>query len=47
MNILHTGSKSLMQRGFFTNAEDDLLPALGFLCGLHNFCNFVIIFSLM
>ena len=36
-----------MQRGFFTNSVGDLLPALGFLGGLYNFCNFVIIFSLM
>ena len=32
-----------MQR-FFTKSAGDLLPALRFLGGLHNFCNFVIIF---
>ena len=30
-----------------TNSAGDLLPALGFLGGLYNFCNFVIIFSLI
>ena len=47
MNILCTGDKSLVQRGFFTNSAGNLLPALGFLGGLYNFCNFVIIFCLM
>ena len=47
MNILHAGNKSPMQRGFFTISTGDLLLALGFLGGLYNFCNFVIIFSLM
>ena len=47
MNILRTGDKSPVQRGFFTNSAGDLLPALGFLGGLYNFCSFVIIFSLM
>ena len=47
MNILHAGDKSPVQRGFLTNSMGDLLPALGFLGGLYNFCNFVIIFSLM
>ena len=32
MNILHAG-----RRGFFTNSAGDLLLALGFLGGLHNF----------
>ena len=36
-----------MQRGFFKNSVGDLLPALRFLGGLHNFCNFVVIFSLI
>ena len=31
----------------FGNSAADLLPVLGFLGGLYNFCNFVIIFSLM
>ena len=31
MNILHTGDKSPVDRGFFTNSVLDLLPALGFL----------------
>ena len=44
MNILCMGDKSPVQRGFFTNSMRDLLPALGFLGGLYNFCNFVIIF---
>ena len=44
MNILCMGDKSPVQRGFFTNNMRDLLPALGFLGELYNFCNFVIIF---
>ena len=47
MNILHVGIKSPVQRGFFTNGAGDLLPSLGFLGRLYNFCNFVIIFPLM
>ena len=47
MNILSAGDKLPVQRGFFANNTGDLLPALGFLGGLYNFCNFVIIFSLM
>ena len=41
MNILRAGDKSPVQRGFFTNSAGDLLPALGFLGGLHNFCNYI------
>ena len=44
MNILRTGDKSPVQRGFFTNSTGNLLPTLEFLGGLNNFCNFVIIF---
>ena len=44
MNILCTGDKSAVQRDFFKNNAGDLLPALKFLGGLHNF---VIIFYLM
>ena len=47
MNILRVGDKSPVQKGFFTNSTSYLLPALGFLGGLYNFCNFVVIFSLM
>ena len=47
MNILRAGDKSLMQRDFFKNSAGDLLPAIRFLDGLYNFCNFVIIFSSM
>ena len=47
MNFLRAGDKSPLQRGFFTNSTGNLLLALGFLGGLYNFCNFVIIFSLM
>ena len=47
MNILHVVDKSLMQERFFKNSTGDLLPALRFLDGLYNFCNFVIILSLM
>ena len=47
MNILCVGDKSPVQRGFFTNSAGDLLPTPGFQGGLYNFCNFVIIFSLM
>ena len=32
---------------FFTNSAGDLLPTLEFLGGLYDFCNLVIIFSLM
>ena len=37
MNILRAGDKSTLQRGFFANSADDLLPALGFRDGLYNF----------
>ena len=47
MSILRTGNKSPLQGGFFTNTTGDLLPTLRFLGRLYNFCNFVIIFSLM
>ena len=47
MNILPVGNKSPVQKGFFTNSPDDLLPTLGLLGRLYNFCNFVILFSLM
>ena len=47
INILHAGNKSPVQRGFFANSMGDLLPTLGFLGELYNFCNFVIIFSLI
>ena len=47
MNILRAGDKLPMQRGFFTNSAEDLLLVLGFLGGLYNFYNFVVIFSLM
>ena len=47
INILCTANKSPVQRGFFENSTGDLLPTLRFLGGLYNFCNFVIIFSLL
>ena len=47
MNILRAGDQSPVQRGFFKNRVGDLLPALRFLGGLYNFCNFAIIFSLL
>ena len=47
MNILCTGDKLPMQRGFFKNGMGNLLPALRFLGELYNFCHFVIIFSLL
>ena len=47
MNILSAGNKSPAQRGFFHNSVGDLLATLSFLDGLYNFCNFVIIFSLI
>ena len=47
MNILYAGDKSPMQRGFFQNNAGDLLSAVRFLGGLYNFCNCVIIFSLL
>ena len=43
MNILREGDKSPVQKGFFTNSAGDVLPVLGFLGGLYNFCNFEII----
>ena len=45
MDILREGNKS--PRGFFNNSTGDLLPASGFLGGLYNFGNFLIIFSSM
>ena len=47
MNILRAGDKSPAQERFLKTSAGDLLPALRFLGGLHNFCNFVIIFSLI
>ena len=47
MNILPTGNKLPVQRGFFKNDAGDLLPTLRFLGRLYNFCNFVIIFTLL
>ena len=47
MNILHAGVKLPVQKGVFKNYVGDLLPALTFLGGLYNFCDFAIIFSLM
>ena len=41
MNISRVGDKSLVQRGFSTNSAGDLLPALEFLGGLYNFCNYI------
>ena len=47
INILRVGDKSPVQRGFFENSAGDVLLALRFLGGLYNFCNFVIVFSLI
>ena len=47
MNILHTGNKLPVQKGFFKNGAGDLLHTLRFLGRLYHFCNFVIIFSLL
>ena len=47
MNILHAGNKSPMQIGFLKYSVRNLLPALRFLGELYNFCDFVIILSLM
>ena len=47
MNILRAGDKLPVQKGFFKNGAGDLLPALRFQGGVYNFCNFVIIFSLL
>ena len=47
VNILCAGDKSPVQEGFFKNSTGNLLPALRFLGGLYNFCNFVIILSLL
>ena len=45
--IFCVGNKLPVHRGFLKNVMDDLLPILRFLGGLYNFCNFVIIVSLM
>ena len=47
MNIFRADDKLPVQRGFFTDSARDLLPILDFLGGLNNFCNLVIMFSLM
>ena len=47
MNILRAGDKLPAQRGFFKNGAGDLLPTLRFQGGVYNFCNFIIIFSLL
>ena len=48
MNILRAGNKSPVQRSFFKNSAGGLLPPiLRFLGGFYDFCNFVIIFSLI
>ena len=47
MNILRGGDKLPMQEHFFKNSTCDLLTALKFLGRLYDFCNFVIILSLM
>ena len=41
MNILRAGDKSPVQKRFFENSGGDVLPALRFLGGLYNFCNYV------
>ena len=46
MNILHTCDKLPVQECVFKNSAGDSLPAVRFLGGLYNFCNFVIILSL-
>ena len=47
MNVLCMGDKLPMQRAFFTKSAGDLLPTLDFLGEVYNFCNLVIMFSLM
>ena len=47
MNILCTGNKLPVQEHFFKNSVVNLLSTLRFLGRLYNFCNFVIILSLM
>ena len=47
MNILRAGDKTPMQREKNKNVASDLLAALRFLGRPYNFCNFVIIFSLI
>ena len=44
---MRTGNKSPVQECFFKDSAGDLLPALRFLGRQYNFCNFVIILSLM
>ena len=47
MNFLSTGDKSPVPKDSSKLSVGDSLFSLRFLCGLYNFCNFVIIFSLM
>ena len=47
MNILCVSNKLPLQRGFFKNSTGDVLLSLRLLSKLYNFCNIVIIFSLM
>ena len=47
MNILCAGDKLSVEESFFKSSAGDLLLALRFLGKLDNFCNFVIILSLM
>ena len=47
MNILCAGYKSPIQKRFLKNSVGNLFSALRFHSRLFNFCNFVIIFSLM
>ena len=47
MNILCVSNKLPLERGFFKNSTGDVLPSLRLLSKLYNFCNIVIIFSLM
>ena len=47
MNILRASDKSPMQRGFFHKKRGRFIARRRFSGRLYNFCNFLIIFSLM
>ena len=47
LSIFYAEAINSPNRGFFKNSMGDLLPTLRILGRLYNFCNFVIIFSLI
>ena len=47
INLLHTGNKLPMQRGFLKNSAGNIFAASRFLGGLYTFCYFVNYISLI